>query len=148
MRRFATGVTIVTTEHAGRIHGFTVNAFASVTAEPPTVLICVNRTATAHPLITASQRFCANILAVEQRTVAERFSGGEPRERFTGIGWRTGASGSPVLDGVLAYFDCTVEEELTSGTHTIFLGTVVEAGDREGEPLGYYDRAYRNFGIA
>jgi flavin reductase (DIM6/NTAB) family NADH-FMN oxidoreductase RutF len=148
MRRFATGVTIVTTALDERIHGFTVNAFASVTAEPPTVLICVNRSATAHPLISASQRFCANILAVEQRDVAERFSGGEPRERFAGVDYRIGTSGSPILAGVLAYFDCVVEEELTSGTHTIFLGHVVETGERDGAPLGYYDRAYRDFGIA
>ena len=147
MRRFATGVTIVTTRDQDAIHGFTVNAFASVTAEPPTVLVCVNRTARAHPIITASGAFCVNILALEQQPLAEKFQGGEPHERFEGVVHRSGPSGSPILDGVLAYVDCAVDEELNSGTHTIFIGRVLEAGEREGAPLGYFDRAYRNFAI-
>jgi flavin reductase len=147
MRRFATGVAVVTTTHEGRIHGFTANAFASVTADPPTVLICVNRSARAHPLISGSQRFCVNILALEQRRIAETFSGGEPSSRFLGIAYRIGPSGSPILEGNLAYVDCKLGEELTSGTHTIFLGSVLEAGERDGEPLGYYDRTYRDLRI-
>ena len=147
MRRFPTGVAIVTTAHDGRIHGFTVNAFASVSMEPPTVLICVNRIATAHPLIASSQRFCVNILALEQRALAERFAGGEPRSRFDGVDYRIGPSGSPILEGTLAHVDCALTEELTASTHTIFLGTVLEAGWREGEPLGYFDRQYRDFAI-
>ena len=70
-RRFATGVTIVTTRNGDAIHGFTVNAFASVTAEPPTVLVCVNRTARAHPIISESGGFCVNILALEQSDAAQ-----------------------------------------------------------------------------
>jgi flavin reductase (DIM6/NTAB) family NADH-FMN oxidoreductase RutF len=145
MRRFPTGVAIVTTSLEGRIHGFTVNAFASVSLEPPTVLICVNRIATAHRLITAAQCFCANVLAVEQRSLAERFAGGEPHSRFAGVTYRLGPSGSPVLDGTVAHVDCRITEELTASTHTIFLGEVLEAGAREGAPLGYYDGRYRDF---
>src|ERR1700761_9596837 len=96
MRRFPTGVAIVTTAHDGRIHGFTANAFASASLEPPTVLICVSRSATAHALIASSQRFCVNLLALEQRALAERFAGGEPRSRFEGVEYRIGPSGSPV----------------------------------------------------
>jgi flavin reductase (DIM6/NTAB) family NADH-FMN oxidoreductase RutF len=147
MRRFATGVAIVTTEHKGRIHGFTANAFASVSAAPPTVLICVNRGATAHPLIAQSQRFCVNILSLDQRELAVRFAGGEPRSRFDGVEYRIGSSGSPILEGTLAYLDCTLAEELTAATHTIFLGTVLDAGWRDGEPLGYFNRAYRDFAL-
>jgi flavin reductase len=146
MRRFATGVAVITTTHDERVHGFTANAFASVTADPPTVLICVNRSARAHPLIAASQRFCVNILAAEQQALAEQFADREPQTRFDGVAYRFGPSGSPVLAGTLAYVDCTLGEELTSGTHTIFLGNVIDANEREGAPLGYYDRRYRNFG--
>jgi flavin reductase (DIM6/NTAB) family NADH-FMN oxidoreductase RutF len=145
MRRFATGVTIVTTAHADSIHGFTVNAFASVTAEPPTVLVCVNKNARAHPLISESGGFCVNILGLEQRGIAETFTTAEPKSRFDGLAHRRGPTGSPILDGVLAYVDCKVEEEMTAGTHTIFIGRVLEVGDREGAPLGYFDRAYRDF---
>ncbi|MDQ6941215.1 MAG: flavin reductase family protein [Candidatus Eremiobacteraeota bacterium] len=147
MRRFVTGVSIVTTSLDDRIHGFTVNAFASVSADPPTVLICVNRVATAHPLIAASQHFCVNILALEQRALAERFAGGEPRSRFDGVAYRIGPSGSPVLEGTVAHVDCRVTEELTASTHTIFLGEVLEAGSRDGEPLGYFNRAYRDLAL-
>ncbi len=147
MRCFPTGVAVVTTAHDGRIHGFTVNAFASVSLEPPTVLICVNRIATAHPLIASSQRFCVNILALGQRALAERFAGGEPRSRFDGVPYRIGASGSPILDGTLAHVDCALAEELSAPTHTIFLGTVLDAGRRAGAPLGYFDRSYHDFGV-
>jgi flavin reductase (DIM6/NTAB) family NADH-FMN oxidoreductase RutF len=143
MRRFATGVAIVTTSLEGRIHGFTVNAFASVSAAPPTVLICVNRIATAHPLIAASQRFCVNVLALDQRRLAERFAGGEPRSRFEGVAYRIGPSGSPILEGTVAHVDCRVTEELTASTHTIFLGEVLDAGSRDAPPLGYFNREYR-----
>jgi flavin reductase (DIM6/NTAB) family NADH-FMN oxidoreductase RutF len=147
MRRFPTGVAIVTTAHEGHIHGFTANAFASVSADPPTVLVCVNRVATAHPLISSSQHFCVNILALEQRALAERFAGGEPRSRFENVPYRIGPSGSPILDGTLAHVDCTLAEELTAATHTIFLGTVLDVGWRDGAPLGYFNRAYRDFGV-
>lgn len=147
MRRFATGVAIVTTRFEGRIHGFTANAFASVSAEPPTLLICVSRTARAHPLISAAQHFCVNVLALEQRALAERFAGGEPSQRFDGVAYHDGATGSPILHDTLAHFDCRLGEELTASTHTIFLGDVIDAGSRDGEPLGYFDRAYRDFGV-
>ena len=147
MRRFATGVAIVTTSLDGRIHGFTVNSFTGVSLEPPTVLICVNRIATAHPLIAASQRFCVNILALDQRALAERFAGGEPRSRFDGVPYRIGPSGSPILEGTVAHVDCVVTEELTASTHTIFLGEVLDAGSRDAAPLGYFNRAYRDFAL-
>jgi len=147
MRRFATGVAIVTTSLDGRIHGFTVNSFASVSTEPPTVLICVNRIATAHPLIAASQHFCVNVLALDQRGLAERFAGGEPRSRFDGVAYRIGPTGSPILEGTVAHVDCRVTEELTASTHTIFLGEVLDAGSRNAPPLGYFNREYRDFSL-
>ena len=147
MRRFATGVAIVTTTHEGRVHGFTANAFASVSVDPPTVLICVNRSARAHPLIAASQHFCVNLLALEQRALAERFAGGDPVQRFDGVAYHAGPTGSPILEGSLAHVDCTLGEELSAATHTIFLGTVVDAGVRDGSPLGYFDRGYHDFGV-
>ena len=147
MRRFATGVTVVTTVLDGRPKGFTANAFASVSAEPPTVLICVNRSARAHPLIAQAGHFCVNILSVEQRELAKRFAGGEPQSRFDGVAFHAGASGSPILEGTLAHFDCALGEELTSSTHTIFLGTVLDAGARDGAPLGFFNREYHDFGV-
>src|SRR5579863_5748647 len=83
MRRFATGVTVVTTiGEDGHVHGFTANAFASVTADPPMLLICVNRSAQSHPLISGAGRFCVNILALDQQEIAERFARTNVEDRF------------------------------------------------------------------
>ncbi len=146
MRRYPTGVTIVTTVVDGALKGFTANAFSSVSADPPMVLICVNRSARTHPLISQAGRFCVNVLRLEQQTLAEKFSSQDHTSPFDGEAFRAGASGSPIFDGSLAYFDCELAEEHTAGTHTIFLGKVVECGASEtGEPLGYFDGAYRDF---
>ena len=139
---------MVTTLVDGAPHGFTANAFASVSAEPPTVLICVNRDASAHPLISQSSIFCVNILALEQRELARRFADSSARAtRFNGLAVRAAATGAPVIEGVLAFLDCRLVEEYTAGTHTLFLGTVVASGTRTGRPLGYFDAGYRDFGL-
>jgi len=146
MRRYPTGVTIVTTVVDGSLKGFTANAFSSVSADPPMILICVNRSARTHPIISQAGRFCVNVLRLEQRTLAEKFSSHDHESPFEGESYRSGASGSPIFDESLAYFDCELAEEHTAGTHTIFLGKVVECGARPtGEPLGYFNGAYRDF---
>ncbi len=145
MRRYPTGVTIVTTVLEGRLKGFTANAFSSVSADPPSVLICVNRKARSHPFISQAARFCVNLLGVEQRELAELFASGEG-DPFVTTPYATAGTGAPVLDGVLGYFDCELAEEHSAGSHTIFIGTVVACGSRDGSPLGYFNAAYRDFG--
>jgi len=147
MRRFATGVTVVTTMFEGKPKGFTATAFCSVSVEPPMLLVCVNRRARTHPVIAQSGCFCVNILARDQEELAVRFSS-RSDDPFAGIPYRISGAGVPVLDGSLAFFDCTLSEELSVETHTIFVGKVIECASREGTPLGYYDGAYRNFGLS
>jgi len=145
MRRFPTGVTVVTTIRDGAPKGFTANAFASVSADPAMILICVNRQARSHPLIAAAGHFCVNILRLDQQHIAERFashSGGDP---FESIAYRIDRSGSPVFDDALAYFDCELAQEHAVGTHTIFIGNVLASVARDGSPLGYFNGAYRDF---
>lgn len=147
MRRFPTGVTIVTTiDESGRPKGFTANAFASVSLEPPMVLVCVNRGARSHPLISLAGKFCVNILTLEQEQWAVRFAIRGTRDPFEDLTYHADKTGSPVIDGALGYLDCELAEEHTAGTHTIFLGNVVACGSREGVPLGYFDAGYRDFG--
>jgi len=148
MRHVPTGVTVITTLHDGLDAGFTANAFASVSADPPMLLICVNRSASSHGLISASGVFCVNLLALEQQAIAEKFAGGDPKERFSGVALERGLLGTAIIAGSLAYFECRLAEEHTAGTHTIFIGEVVACDSRSGEPLGYYDRTYRNFGLS
>ena len=145
LRRFPTGVTIVTTMLEGKPKGFTANAFASVSLEPPMVLICVNRQARSHPIIAAAGVFCVNVLALEQAELARRFAQKGTGDAFADIGYHADRTGSPVLDGSLAYLDCTLAEEHSVGTHTIFIGEVVATGARDGAPLGYFNMDYRDF---
>lgn len=148
MRRFPTGVTIVTTLVGAKAYGFTANAFTSVSADPPMVLICVSRDATSHPLISQAGFFCVNILSHDQVEIAKRFADRATREgRFEGLGFRKEGTGAPVLDGALAFVDCRLAEEHTAGTHTVFLGLVVASGAQAGSPLGYFNAGYRDFGV-
>jgi len=148
MRRFPTGVTIVTTVHDGQPYGFTANAFTSVSVDPPMVLICVNREASSHPMIAESGIFCVNILASDQVAIAQRFADKSAREdRFAGLPTHSLETGSPVIDGALAFVDCRLAEEHTAGTHTVFIGAVVASGSRSGAPLGYFNAGYREFGV-
>ncbi len=145
MRRFPTGVAVVTTILDGKPKGFTANAVASVSAEPPTVLVCVNRMARSHPLISAAGRFCINVLRLDQRELAIRFASHEPTDPLEDLGFATDATGAPVIAGAFAYLDCELAEEFTAGTHTIFIGAVRACSYRDGEPLGYFDGEYRDF---
>jgi flavin reductase (DIM6/NTAB) family NADH-FMN oxidoreductase RutF len=145
MRRFPTGVTVVTTVVNGSPKGFTANAFSSVSAEPPMVLVCVNRRARTHPLIAAAGHFCVNILRLEQRAVAERFASREGGDPFASLAYGSARTGSPVIENTLGYLDCELAEEHSAGTHTIFLGTVLACAGFAGSPLGYFDATYRDF---
>ncbi len=146
MRRFPTGVTVVTTRVDGAPKGFTANAFSSVSADPPMVLICVNRSARSHPLISKAGHFCVNFLRLDQQPVAELFASHVPVDPFAAVAHGIAKTGSPVLEGSFAYVDCEVAEEHTAGTHTVFIGKVVACGVRDGSPLGYFNAEYRDFG--
>ena len=147
MRHFPTGVTVVTSVKDGEPRGVTVNAFSSVSAEPPMVLICINREARSYLYIASSKAFCVNLLQGDQRALAERFSGKLRERQFEDVEFTTAVTGSPVLSGTVGYLDCEVAEEHHAGTHSIFIGRVVAAAARAGSPLGYYDGAFHDFGI-
>lgn len=141
MRRLAAGVTIVTAMHDGARNGLTATAVTSLSADPPHVLVCVNRSTTAHDLIHRGAALCVNLLAQEHRALAARFAGMDGihgPERFDIGEWTSLVTGSPVLADALAAFDCVVAETVDSATHTIFIGRVVAIRAREdGRPLVY-----------
>jgi flavin reductase (DIM6/NTAB) family NADH-FMN oxidoreductase RutF len=147
MRRFPTGVTIVTTTFDGHPKGFTANAVASVSAEPPLVLVCVSRQARTHPVIALSGRFCVNLLRVDQEPLARRFATRDDADPFAGLAYHADRTGSPIIDGALAYLDCELAQQYSAGTHTILIGAVVGCAAGSGAPLGYFDGAYRDFGV-
>ncbi|MDQ2662750.1 MAG: flavin reductase family protein [Candidatus Eremiobacteraeota bacterium] len=145
MRHFPTGVTVVTSLREGEPRGATVSAFCSVSIEPPTVLICINREARSYLFIAASKRFCVNVLGAGQQKLAERFSGKLREGQFEGVAYRTGMTGTAILDGTIAHLECEVIEEHHVRSHSIFIGTVLDCESRPGSPLGYYGGAFHDF---
>jgi len=140
--RFASGVTVVTLlDEAGRDHGMTVSAFCSLSLSPPLVLVCVDQSASMHPLLTAGREIAINILAAGQEALSRRFSGPH-RDRFDGIGYSRGLTGAALLDDVLAILECTVVRLHEGGDHTIVVAEVETAAARPERPLLYYRGGY------
>ena len=141
MRRLAAGVTIVASAHGGERSGLTATAVTSLTAEPPQLLVCVNRSTAAHEQIRKGEALCVNALALEHRALAERFAGIggiHGPGRFEAGSWTTLATGAPVLADALAAFDCVVVDAVDVATHTIFICRVVAVRAREdGVPLAW-----------
>jgi flavin reductase (DIM6/NTAB) family NADH-FMN oxidoreductase RutF len=145
MSRAVTGVTIVTTDGELGRFGQTVSAMSSVSADPPMLLICINRKSPIAAAITRHRVFAVNVLRADQRRLSEVFSGrpraGVPYD-FGSARWRTGDTGSPLLIGAIARFDCALDAAHEAGTHTIFVGQVVMADGAAGAPLVYARRGY------
>ncbi|MSQ30263.1 MAG: flavin reductase [Dehalococcoidia bacterium] len=149
MGLFATGVTVITTQVSRVRRGMTANAFASVSLHPPLILICVDHSASMHAILEVAAAFAVNIIAADQRAASEAFAlHGEREEVMNGMPFRDGALGSPILDGVLGWAECRVEERYAGGDHTIIVGRVeslaVERPDAD--PLLFFAGGYRGIG--
>jgi flavin reductase len=144
MRSLAGAVNIITSSHGGRRYGMTATAVCSATAEPPTVLVCINKLATTHSAIAKARAFCVNVLRSEDWQLSTTFSGAQSGEaRFKSGNWTRLATGSPVLVEALVSFDCRVVKKLVHGTHTVFLGQVEQILlGQKGKPLLYSDGQY------
>lgn len=142
MRTMVAGVTVITTAHEGRPHGMTATAFSSVSAEPPTVLIVLNRSTRTHPLVAASKHFVVNFLAEDQVAIGQRFAG-KLDDQFDGVSYTLSAHGVPRLDGATASLECETLSELDVGTHTIFIGKVIDGSASGAAPLIYHDGDYK-----
>lgn len=130
MRFMAGGVSVITVGTGADRTGLTVTTATSLSMEPPTMVICVNRSASAWPVIQRHRHFAVNILAAHQSDVAERFAGRggvKGVERYDGAEWSTLASGASGLQGALAVIDCTVEEIIERHSHAIIIGAVISA---------------------
>lgn len=143
--RFATGVTVITGMAGGEPVGLAVNSFTSVSLEPPLVAFCVAERSRTWPRLRTSGAFCVNVLAEDQEALSRAFAG-RPPDRFLGVGWRPGRSGVPVLAGVVAWIECTVEAEHVAGDHMIVVGRIADLDvGHEGRPLVFYRGGYGRF---
>jgi flavin reductase (DIM6/NTAB) family NADH-FMN oxidoreductase RutF len=139
MRRVPAAVTIVTARFEDEANGLTATAVCSVTADPPQVLVCVNRGATAESLIAKSRRFVVNFLSEEHEDRARRFSQSKlaGHARFDGISWIEMSTGSPAMADAIVALDCSVNTDLICGTHAIYLANVVDVRVGDASPLLY-----------
>lgn len=150
MGYFATGVTIVTVDLDGEVHGMTANAFASVSLDPLLVLVCVDHSARTHAHLHAKKRFGVNILSDDQRTISEYYANPERTheraEAEAGARFERTIHGTPILRGSLAYLECRLHSAEQAGDHTIFIAEVEDVIVNEGEPLLFFKGRYRKVG--
>ena len=145
--QFATGVTIVTTaEPDGRPRGFTANSFASVSLEPPLLLVCIAKSAASRAVFCAAPRFAINVLTETQKELSGLFASQRP-DKFEQASWRAGRGGVPLIDGALAWFECERHDEVEAGDHVILIGRAVDFGSRDGQPLGFLRGSYFTLGV-
>jgi flavin reductase (DIM6/NTAB) family NADH-FMN oxidoreductase RutF len=138
MSRFATGVTVVAGMEDGKPVGFTCQAFVSLSVDPPFVAVAPARTSTSWPRIARAGTFCVNVLGDHQAELCRGFavSGGD---KFSDVEWHPAPiTGSPVIEGSLAWVDCEVELVHDAGDHELILGRVLDLGTGEGSPLLFF----------
>jgi flavin reductase len=147
---FATGVTIITVDLQGEVHGMTANAFASVSLDPPLVLVCVDHATRTHAHLHAKKRFGINVLGEDQRAISEYYArvqrDHEHAEALAGARFDRTKLGTPMLRGALAFLECRLSSAEVAGDHTIFIAEVEDVVVREGEPLLFFRGKYRKVG--
>ena len=145
---FPTGVTVITAINDGDPVGLAVGSFSSLSLDPPLVLFCSGSQSSSWPKIRAAGSFCVNILAASQEHVCRVFASREP-DKFASITWtRTKQTGSPLIEGVLAWIDCDIETVLPGGDHDIVVGRVrdLDSADSTG-PLVFYRGGYGRYEV-
>ena len=138
---FATGVTVVTADHAGTTCGLTVNAFMTVSLEPPLVLVSIGTASRSLACLEASERFGVSVLGEEQEQIARIFAGKDD-DKLARVAGRRGATGVPLVDGAIAWLECRTERRTAAGDHVLFLAAVEALGARAGRPLLFYRGRY------
>ncbi len=145
LSRFATGVTIITLKNDAGVHGLTVNSFASVSLDPPLILVCIQRNVSSHAYFSTGENFVVNLLCKDQKELSNRFANPElsSDERFEGVAYELAESDVPILSGNLGHLECKVSDQIEAGDHTIFLGAVSKAQVMsEDTPLLFFQSRY------
>ncbi|MBV1835315.1 MULTISPECIES: flavin reductase [Novacetimonas] len=144
MARLGAAVNVVTTGTMEDPAGFTASAVCSVTDDPPTLLVCLNRTSRVRSRFREGAAMCINVLSASQQDISGVFaSAAEQHERFASGHWRTLTTGAPVLEEAVASFDCRIERIVEVGTHSVMFGAVESL--RNGSSHGgliYFNRTY------
>jgi flavin reductase (DIM6/NTAB) family NADH-FMN oxidoreductase RutF len=126
MGQHVSSVCVITTTHEGKRYGLTATAMTSVCADPPRLLVCVNKSGVSHDMIKVSGVFCVNVLAEQQLQTAKAFAGmlGKDFDKFSAGEWYAFQTGAPALVKAVAVFDCRIAETIDQFSHAIFIGEV------------------------
>ncbi|HEY0890434.1 MAG TPA: flavin reductase family protein [Nocardioides sp.] len=136
-RQFITGVTVVTTMDGDVPRGLAVNAFSSISLEPPTVMVCVQHTSSTHDALFRASHLAINILSVEQLDVVARFAS-KSSDKFAALDWTPGPhGGAPLLPGSSAQMEVEIRERLRASTHSVFICRVLHADVTDTAPMIY-----------
>lgn len=145
---FVTGVTVVSArQDDGQPRGFTANSFTSVSLDPPLVLVCIARTASSYQVFSQTPHFSVSILAAAQKDVSSLFAS-KAADKFAQVAWTSGPTGSPVIAGAAAWFDCRRHDVVDAGDHVILIGRVMGFSGSAAPPLGYCRGAYVDFALS
>lgn len=146
MRHLAGGVSVITAGSGAERNGLTATSVSSLSTEPSTLIVCINKQASAWPVIARHRAFGVNVLASEQIDIGERFAGKgglKAAARFAGAEWHTGVTGAPLLVGALAAIDCELEEAIERHTHLILIGRVLSVvSSHRSAALAYWQGRY------
>ena len=149
MALLASAVNVITTDGPQGLAGFTATAVSSVTDQPPTLLVCMNRASFTHPIFAGNGVLCVNVLTEAQKDLSAIFADRQATlaQRFAQVRWSRLASGSPVIDGAMVSFDCRITHTHEAGSHSIFICEVVGLQQSEhGAGLVYFNRGYHGVG--
>ena len=141
MGRFATGVTVVTTRTSEETCGMTANAVMSLSLDPPLLVVAVDKQSHMHGALQEGKCFAVNVLKREHESLSRRFAETGAKD-FSDLGITEAETGAPILGEALAFADCRIVEVLPGGDHDMFVGELVAAATREGEPLIFYSGQY------
>ena len=141
MGRFATGVTVVTTQYGDQVSGMTANAVMSLSLDPPLIVVSVDREANMHGHLTQGQCYAINVLKQDQEELSRRFAKPGPKD-FSDIELTVAETGAPIFVDALAYVDCRVVEVAPAGDHDMFIGEPVAGETYDGQPLIFYSGQY------
>jgi 3-hydroxy-9,10-secoandrosta-1,3,5(10)-triene-9,17-dione monooxygenase reductase component len=140
---FSSGVVIVTSTSDDEPVGLTAQSFTALSLDPPMVLFCVAHTSTTWPRFRDTGRFCVHVLGDHQVELCQQFARSGV-DKFAGVEWSPGPSGNPVIEGCLAYIDCTLQNIHDEGDHHIVVGNVEDLSvGKQGDPLIFYRGAFR-----
>ena len=148
MKRFASGVTLITFENDGNYSGLTVSSFCSLSMDPPLILICIDKKIPSHESLKNGSHFGVNICTSEQGKLAWDFANSnvDKNELILSLNHNITENKVPLLNDCLASMECTIKETYEGGDHTIFIGQIEEGNfDEESDPLVYYKSGLGDF---